>query len=149
MTHDPRQFEQEAARVARRQFLGHTSLGLGFAALGGLSSLPFGRATANEAPPAAPAMAALPPVAAHFAAKAKRVIFLCMAGGPSHLETFDFKPVLRDLSGKPMPASVTAGQPIAQLQGKALLALGAQTRFRRWGKKIGRASCRERVCQYV
>jgi dTDP-glucose 4,6-dehydratase len=39
----------------------------------------------------------------HFEAKAKRVIYLCMAGGPSHLETFDFKPKLRELDGKPLP----------------------------------------------
>ena len=38
----------------------------------------------------------------HFAARAKRVIFLCMAGGPSHLETFDYKPKLADMDGKPM-----------------------------------------------
>ena len=36
-------------------------------------------------------------------AKAKRVIFLCMAGGPSHLETFDYKPKLDEMNWKPMP----------------------------------------------
>ena len=50
--------------------------------------------------------------------KAKRVIFLCMAGGPSHLETYDYKPTLREMDGKPMPKSITEGQPIAQLKGK-------------------------------
>ena len=60
----------------------------------------------------------------HHAAKAKRVIWLYMAGGPSHLETFDYKPKLAELSGKPMPESITKGQPIAQLQGPAHL-LGA------------------------
>ncbi|MBT5910178.1 MAG: DUF1501 domain-containing protein, partial [Opitutae bacterium] len=57
-------------------------------------------------------------------AKAKRVIFLCMAGGPSHLETFDYKPKLDEMNGKPMPESFTNGQPIAQLQGKALKVQG-------------------------
>lgn len=70
----------------------------------------------------------------HFAAKAKRVIFLCMAGGPSHLETFDYKPKLDELNGQPMPTSFTAGQPIAQLQGKALKVQGHLTKFKRYGQ---------------
>src|SRR5204863_2383821 len=57
----------------------------------------------------------------HFAPTAKRVIFLYMSGGPSHLETFDFKPELAQRGGQPMPESVTKGQPIAQLQGKSQL----------------------------
>ncbi len=70
----------------------------------------------------------------HHAPKAKRVIFLCMAGGPSHLETFDYKPKLAEMDGKPMPTSYTKGQPIAQLQGAKLRCLGPQTKFRRHGK---------------
>ena len=66
-------------------------------------------------------------------AKAKRVIFLCMSGGPSHLETFDYKPKLDQMDGKPMPESFTKGQPIAQLQGQALRVLGHQTKFRKYG----------------
>jgi hypothetical protein len=61
------------------------------------------------------------------------VIFLCLAGGPSHLETFDPKPKLTELDGQEMPESVTAGQPIAQLQGKKLICLGARTKFSRYG----------------
>ena len=45
----------------------------------------------------------------HFAPKAKRVIYLYMAGGPSHLETLDYKPKLAEMSGKPMPESFTKG----------------------------------------
>ncbi len=56
----------------------------------------------------------------HRPAKVRRVIFLCMAGGPSHLETFDFKPKLAAMDGQPMPSSFTDGQPIAQLQGQQL-----------------------------
>ena len=62
--------------------------------------------------------------------KAKRVIFLCMAGGPSHLETFDYKPKLKEMDGKPMPGSITEGQPIAQLQGKQLKCFGPQLEFK-------------------
>src|SRR4051812_50033938 len=70
----------------------------------------------------------------HFAAKAKRVIHLYMAGGPSHLETFDYKPKLAEMSGKPMPDSFTKGQPIAQLQGKTLTCFAPQHEFKKFGK---------------
>ncbi len=64
----------------------------------------------------------------------KRVIHLYMAGGPSHLETFDFKPKLREMHGKPMPDSFTKGQQIAQLQGSKLVCFGAQHDFIKAGK---------------
>ena len=51
--------------------------------------------------------------------KAKRVIWLTMAGGPSHLETFDPKPKLGQMNGQPMPESLTQGQQIAQLRGRS------------------------------
>ena len=66
--------------------------------------------------------------------KAKRIIHLCMAGGPSHLETFDYKPRLAELDGQPMPASFTEGQPIAQLQGATLKCLAPQYGFQRHGQ---------------
>ena len=71
----------------------------------------------------------------HVPIKAKRVIHLCMAGGPSHLETLDYKPELAKMNGKPMPQSFTKGQPIAQLQGnKNLTCLGPQHDFKNYGK---------------
>jgi len=59
-----------------------------------------------------------------------------MAGGPSHLETFDYKPKLEELDGKPMPKSFTEGQQIAQLQGQSnnLKVLGPQHQFAKYGK---------------
>ncbi len=66
-------------------------------------------------------------------ARAKRVIHLCMAGGMSHLESFDHKPELRRMHGQPMPESFTKGQPIAQLQGKRLTCLAPQFGFARHG----------------
>jgi hypothetical protein len=72
--------------------------------------------------------------ALHHAPKAKRVIFLYMSGGPSHLETFDYKPRLASMDGQPMPGSFTAGQPIAQLQGQELKVLGPQFKFQRCGQ---------------
>jgi uncharacterized protein DUF1501 len=70
----------------------------------------------------------------HFPAKAKRVIYLYQAGGPSHLETFDAKPKLAEMHGKGMPESFTKGQQIAQLQGRPLVCFGPQHGFRRFGK---------------
>ena len=70
----------------------------------------------------------------HHPAKAKRVIWLTMAGGPSHLETFDYKPVLAEMDGKPMPESMTKGQQLAQLQGAKLICYGPQTKFKRFGQ---------------
>ncbi|HEY3741343.1 MAG TPA: DUF1501 domain-containing protein [Bryobacteraceae bacterium] len=70
----------------------------------------------------------------HHPATAKRVIFLYQAGGPSHLETFDYKPQLAKLNGQPMPASLTNGQQIAQLQGKPLVCFGPTHDFKRYGK---------------
>ena len=70
----------------------------------------------------------------HFVPRAKRVIHLYMAGGPSHLETFDYKPKLAELDGQPMPNSFTRGQPIAQLQGQQLRCLAPQFPFARFGK---------------
>ena len=66
--------------------------------------------------------------------KAKRVIFMVMAGGASHLELFDNKPELAKRNGQPMPECVTKGQPIAQLQGDKLTCFGPQWGFKKHGK---------------
>jgi hypothetical protein len=70
----------------------------------------------------------------HHPPKSKRVIWLTMAGGPSHLETFDFKPALAKMDGQPMPESMTAGQQLAQLQGEKLVCWGPQTTFKQFGR---------------
>ena len=125
------QYEQ-MRRVSRRQFLGHASLGIGAIALGGLLRADHVLGAAAPNVPTSPLKGAVDPL--HFAPKAKRVIFLCMAGGPSHLETFDYKPKLAEMDGQAMPESFTKGQPIAQLQGKALKCFGPQTGFKKYGK---------------
>ncbi len=106
----------------RRTFLGQSGLSLGAAALSSLVS----RDAVGRDPSKTPL--------GHLAPKAKRVIFLCMAGGPSHLETFDYKPELARMHGKPMPESFTNGQPIAQLQGQKLKCQGPMTHFRPYGQ---------------
>jgi len=115
--------------LARRTFLRQSGVGLGAAALGALLD-PTALLGADIAKSAS--KGAINPL--HYAPKAKRVIFLCMSGGPSHLETFDYKPKLDELAGKPMPESFTQGMPIAQLQGKELKIYGHQTKFKKYGK---------------
>lgn len=119
-------FEDIVLRGTRRQFLGRAALGLGATALG---SLVGQSAAAANAPSWQGALDSF-----HYKPRAKRVIFLCMAGGPSHLETFDYKPVLAERDGEEMPESFTAGQPIAQLQGQKLKVMAPQHGFKRFGK---------------
>ncbi|MEE2705540.1 MAG: DUF1501 domain-containing protein [Planctomycetota bacterium] len=108
--------------IARRAFLSRAGAGVGITALGALmnprilsAALPTGTGAVNPL---------------HFAPNAKRVIYLCQAGGMTHLETFDHKPKLAEMNGKPMPESYTKGQPIAQLQGKKLTCLAPQHAFK-------------------
>src|SRR5438552_3113286 len=70
----------------------------------------------------------------HVPQRAKRIIHLCMAGGPSHLESFDYKPKLKELDGKPFPESFTKGQQLAQLQNTELKARGPFCEFKKWGR---------------
>ncbi len=119
--------------MARRSFLGQASFGLGSMALAGLLQPQVWAGGKNADPTLSRYGGTVNP--RHVAPKAKRVIFLCMAGGPSHLELFDEKPKLAAMHGQPVPESVTAGQPIAQLQGqKELLCFGPQARFARFGQ---------------
>ena len=119
---------------ARRTFLKRSSISLGSAALASVLSSAH---HASAAPTASTTPAVFP---LHKPAKAKRVIFLCMAGGPSHLETLDYKPKLAEMHGKPMPESFTKGQPIAQLQGRELKCFGPQHPFSQFGES-GQTIC--------
>ena len=62
------------------------------------------------------------------------MIWLTMAGGPSQFETFDPKPALARMDGRPMPESFTRGQQLAQLQGQQLVCLGPMFPFRKFGE---------------
>src|SRR5437899_6197178 len=88
---------------SRRDMLRRAGLGFGAWAL--LDLLSRDGLLAAPAAPENP-LAAKPP---HFPATAKRVIFLFMQGGPSHIDTFDPKPLLAKLHGQPLPASATEG----------------------------------------
>jgi uncharacterized protein (DUF1501 family) len=117
--------------LARRVFLGRSACGMGAAAL---ASLLHETASGVDVAPRAPlaARGVIHPL--HLAPKAKRVIFLTMAGGPSHLESLDYKPKLAEMHGQPMPESFTKGQPIAQLQGKELKCFAPQHAFKKHGE---------------
>lgn len=113
--------------LTRRTFLTRATSGLGAVALATLLKPELLHAAPVERWPGV-----VNPL--HFPAKAKRVIWLYMAGGPSHLETFDYRPQLAEMSGKPMPESFTKGQPIAQLQGAQLKCLAPQHPFACYGE---------------
>ena len=89
---------------SRRHFLGQMSAGFGALALSALARLETRGAVAK-----APLIDPLNPFAPrvpHFAPRAKSVIFLFMVGGPSQVDTFDYKPELQKLNGKPVPDSI-------------------------------------------
>jgi hypothetical protein len=120
----------------RRTFLGQSLAGLGSVAL---ASLLKPELLSAAAPTDARWAGVLPQL--HLPQRAKRVIHLCMAGGPSHLETLDHKPKLNELNGQPMPESITKGQPIAQLQNaQQLKILGCQHEFQQFGQS-GQSIC--------
>jgi len=97
----------ENKKFTRRDFLSKTSLGLGAVALGGLMN-PTGLLGSNNSPLINNGGGVLG--APHFPAKAKRVIYLFQSGGPSHMELFDYKPLLKKLRGTELPESVRGGQ---------------------------------------
>lgn len=121
--------------VARRSFLHRSGISLGAIAAGGLMQHELGAVD----PPLNTTDRQLPswegviqPI--HHPPRARRIIWLYMAGGMTHLETFDYKPKLAELHGQPMPESVTKGQQIAQLQGGVLNCFGPQHSFKQWGQ---------------
>src|SRR5436190_5551060 len=120
--------QQFALSINRRTFLSRSAYGLGGLALASMLN-PFLRAAEKMAGTSGGVISPL-----HFPQKVKRVIHLCMAGGPSHLETFDNKPKLKELHGKPFPESFTKGQQLAQLQNMVLKARGPSFEFKKFGK---------------
>src|SRR5882672_7506851 len=84
--------------ASRREFLARAGGGMGALALAAL----MGRAAMGNDPeePASNPLAIRPP---HFAPRAKRVVWLFMDGGPSHIDLFDHKPALEKYAGEPLP----------------------------------------------
>ena len=115
--------------IGRRAFL-RRGMGLGFLGLAALQRPDWILQNAAAAPIQPGVLPSL-----HFPARAKRVIFLYMSGGPSQLETFDNKPELAKRAGEPMPESLLKGTPIAQLQVQSKFnCFGPVFSFKRAGK---------------
>jgi hypothetical protein len=128
MNFDPAAF---ALSINRRSFLTRSAYGLGGLALANL----LGRdSTAALSAPGGDGKWRGVIKEPHFPIRAKRIIHLCMAGGPSQFETFDYKPELERLNGQAFPESFTKGQQLAQLQGAELKARGPFTKFRKHGQ---------------
>ncbi len=129
-------FDQQKIDWARRTFLSRSFAGIGSFALASLmendhtawSDQP--KSTRHSGQHPWPALDGFP----NFAPKAKRIVHLCMAGGPSHLESLDPKPELDKIDGQPFPASFTAGQQLAQLQNTELKARKSFVKFKKWGE---------------
>src|SRR4051794_34303889 len=123
-------YAKNAPRLnSRRWFLRECGLGIGKIAAATLLADAFRPAFAATIS----AAEALKPKQPHFPAKAKRVIHLFMAGAPSQLDLFDYKPELARLQGKPLPPSVIGGQRYAFIRPDAAV-LGPQFKFARHGQ---------------
>ncbi len=117
-------------RQTRRHFFQDCGIGVGKIAL---ASLLAGDVCAAPASGDMSAERPTAPKPTHFPPRAKRVIYLFMAGAPSQLEMFDYKPKLAELEGKPIPPSVIQGQRYAFIQPDAAV-LGPRFRFARHGQ---------------
>ena len=118
---------EQLRQITRRHFFGKCSVGLGAIALNRMLTAD-GRG-AVKIDPANP-MAERP---SQFPGRAKRVIYLFMAGGPSQLELFDYKPRLKELTGQKPPPSLMQGRRFAFLKGNETL-LGTIREFERYGQ---------------
>ena len=118
-------FQENCLNVTRRHFLGECGVGLGKIALASLLTGAVARGAGEGN--------ALLPKQPHFPGKAKRVIHLFMAGAPSQLDLFDYKPELVKLEGKPIPPSVIAGQRYAFIRSDAAV-MGPRFKFAKHGQ---------------
>jgi hypothetical protein len=119
--------------LTRRHFFRDCGVGVGKIALASLLVESASRNQALAASPVPQANNPLAPKAPHFAPRAKRVIFLFMAGAPSQLDLFDLKPALTRFDGKPIPADVVKDQRYAFIRPDANL-MSSRYRFARHGQ---------------
>jgi hypothetical protein len=140
--------QSKLLETTRRHFFGQCAVGLGQMAL--TSLLRDGNIHAAESVEPANPLAPKPP---HFTSRAKSVIYLFMAGGPSQLDLFEHKPKLVELSGKPIPESFMKGKRFAFMDSFSRdvpKLLGTGRRFQRYGKS-GRyvSECLPHLAQVV
>ncbi|HAB15997.1 MAG TPA: DUF1501 domain-containing protein [Verrucomicrobiota bacterium] len=124
LTHLQHAVEQDRQHLTRRWFFKDCGVGLGAIALHSLL---------RDQAMAAPAPNPMAPRQPHFEGKAKRVIYLFMAGAPSHLELFDYKPQLAKFNGTLPPAELLKGYRAAFINPDATL-LGPKFKFARHGR---------------
>ncbi len=122
-------FTERGLPLSRRWFLRECGIGLGKIGLASLLTDAFVSRAAGAAAPA-DLMAPKPP---HFPGKAKAVIHLFMAGAPSQLDLFDYKPELLKLEGKPLPPSVIGGQRYAFIRSDAAV-MAPRFKFKKYGQ---------------
>jgi hypothetical protein len=118
--------------ISRRHFLRESAAGLGAVALGSLMSA-CGPGNKQVAPTLSQVTDPMFPKPPHFAGKAKHVIYLHMAGAPSQLELFDFKPELKKLDNQLCPPSLLEGKRFAFIRGVPRM-LGPQAHFKQHGQ---------------
>ena len=125
---------QLANLLTRRQFFGRTATGIGTAALASLLNPQLFSAESAAIPRGGIRPGTLG--ALHFAPKAKRIIYLVMSGGPSHIDLFDYKPKLKELNGTELPASVRMGQRVTGMTAgqKAFPCAASIFKFEQHGK---------------
>src|SRR4051812_16092577 len=116
--------------LARRAFLKKSTTGIGALALGSLLNPNLFAMEPGDGPEVPGALKRL-----HFAPKAKRIIYLFMSGAPSHLDLFDPKPKLIEMTGQDLPDSVRKGQRITTMTSgqKNLLCVGSPFKFAKYG----------------
>lgn len=106
---------QEHRRLStRRTFLGNCATGLGTATLAGL----FGQEKAFAAAPSGTREMGLPDLP-HHTPRAKNVIYMFHNGGPTHVDMFDYKPLLKKMHGKPVPEEYIANKRFSTMTGEA------------------------------
>lgn len=120
----------ELLALTRRQFFCRCTAGVGAAALASMLGVEGARGAALAGGAGDGPLAARPP---HFAAKAKRVIFLHMAGAPSQIDLFDPKPMLAKHDGQPAPEELIRGERFAFIRGTPKC-LKSPYRFERHGR---------------
>ncbi|MDA1275521.1 MAG: DUF1501 domain-containing protein [Verrucomicrobia bacterium] len=114
----------------RRQFFGRCGMGLGSIALASLLS-----ENRLNAAPDPRFQNPLAPRQPHLAPKAKNIIYMFMAGGPSQLELFDYKPKLAELNGQPIPQSFIEGKRFAFMDSShGIKLLGSRRSFKQHGQ---------------
>jgi hypothetical protein len=122
---------EQLQAITRRHFFGRSATGLGTIALAALTNPEL--FAAEKQPAQLQAANPLAPKPPHFPAKAKRVIYMHMAGSPSQLDLFDPKPKLIELNGQPCPDSLLKKERFAFIKGVPKM-LGSPYEFKKYGQ---------------